>query len=312
MKKILSLALIGLLVLCGSDALAQTKKKKSSKKQASPFVEGRQKVRESDFATFDRFSNFNSKDNNIYYCTFDYTDFPALTVDDRPEWPDDIKPVMNYLEKVSRASLTICALYAINPEITDYTRRQELTEQARREAEASLDEFANWRLRKNMRNKVQHKIAEIDYRYFKGNNYYNEKRDDDIIHVGVLLYLGNKKNTIFHSDTTSHTFADIRFFPNDATIVESWMPVIDELANTLKANDRLGVLLTGYSDNQGTDAYSEGISRQRATEVKKALLMRGIEANRIEVIAKGAEDPIGDNTTYEGRVLNNRVSIKVQ
>ena len=122
-----------------------------------------------------------------------------------------------------------------------------------------------------------------------------------------------RRKAIFAPDTaTTHTFPDIKFFPNDATLLDSWMPVLDELAEYLKDNDRKGVLLTGYADNQGTEAYITGISRQRAMEVKKALLLRGIDATRIEIDAKGDADPIGDNSTYEGRIENNRVSIKIQ
>ena len=120
MKRIFSLILIGLLIVDSFDAMAQNKKKKSnSKKETSMFIEGRQKVRQTDYATFDKFTNFSTKDNNVYYSTFDYTDFPALTVDHNPAWPEEIRPVMNYLEKVSRASITLYALYALNPEITD-------------------------------------------------------------------------------------------------------------------------------------------------------------------------------------------------
>ena len=219
---------------------------------------------------------------------------------------------MNYLEKVSRASMTLCAIYAINPEITDHAERTELQQQAREEAKVSLDAFTNWKSKKGLRNKTQYKVAEVDYRYFKGANFYNEQRGDNIIHVGVLIYLGSKKKNIFSADTTKHTFPDIKFFPNDATIVESWNPVLDELADYLKNNDRKGVILSGYADNQGTEAYCLGVSRQRAMEVKKALLMRGIDASRIEVVAKGDADPVGDNSTYEGRILNNRVNISVQ
>lgn len=313
MKRIFSLILMGLLIVGSGDVMAQSKKKKtSSKKQPSMFVDGRQKVRETDYATFDKFTNFSTKDNNIYYSTFDYTDFPALTVDNNPAWPEEIRPVMNYLEKVSRASITLYALYALNQEITDFTQREQLHQQAREEAKASLDAFSDWMGKKGMRNKTQFKVAEVDYRYFKGANFYNEQRGEEIIHVGVLIYLGSKKNTIFTTDTTTHTFPDIKFFPNDATIIESWTPVLDELANYLKDNDRKGVLICGYNDNQGTEAYIQGIARQRAMEVKKALLLRGIDASRIEVLAKGDEDPIGDNSTYEGRIANNRVSIKIQ
>ncbi|MBP5757858.1 MAG: OmpA family protein, partial [Bacteroidales bacterium] len=68
----------------------------------------------------------------------------------------------------------------------------------------------------------------------------------------------------------------------------------------------------GYSDNHGTAAYTLGVSRQRAMEVKKALIMRGIDENRIEVVAKGDEDPVGDNDDKEAFAKNNRVSIKIQ
>ena len=315
MKRIFSLILVGLLLVSGADAMAQSKCKKNSskgKKQTSMFVEGRQKVRQTDYATFDKFTNFSTKDNKIYYSPFNYIDLPGLTVDVNPAWPDEIRPVMNYMEKVSRATMTLCALYAINPEITDHQQREQLHKQAREEAKAALDSFDSWKGKKGMKNKTQYKVAEVDYRYFKGANYYNEQRGDEIIHVGVLVYLGSKKNNIFVADTAAHTFPDIKFFPNDATILESWYPVLDELAEYLKDNDRKGVLLSGYADNQGTEAYVTGISRQRAMEVKKALLLRGIDATRIEIIAKGDADPIGDNSTHEGRAMNNRVNIKVQ
>lgn len=316
MKKLLTLIAVGLVLLGGSDALAQNKKKSGNKKkQPSMFVEGRQKVREAeDFATFTKYTNFGSKENinNVYYSPFNYTDIPALTMDANPAWPDEIRPVMNYLEKISRSSMTLCALFAVNPEITDNATRTALVERGRAEAKNSLDAFESWKKKKGMRNKVQYKAAEIDYRYFKGANFYNEQRGDSITHVGVLVYLGTKKKALFAPDTSELTFPDIKFFPNDATLLESWSPVLDNLADYLKENDRKGVALSGYADNQGTEEYCIGISRQRATEVKKALQMRGIDATRIEIIVKGAEDPIGDNATYEGRIKNNRVSIKIQ
>ena len=162
---------------------------------------------------------------------------------------------MNYLQRMTRATATICAVYAINPEIEDNARREELAEKARLEAKEALDAFDAWKVKKEMRNKLTYQVAEIDYRYFKGTNYYNEKREEDVIHVGLLMYFGSKKRPIFTPDTVSRSFDDIRFFPNDATILESWMPQIDTIAAYLKENERKGVLLTGYSDNQGTAAY---------------------------------------------------------
>lgn len=312
MKKTITLILAALMMLCGADAMAQNKqKKRSSKKDQSPYIEGRQKVRESDYATFDKFTTFSTKDAKLYYTPYNYMDINTATKASNPDW-GEMQPVVNYLEKVSRATLTMCALYAVNPDITDRTEREALAEKARKEAMAALDKFSDWKARKEMRNKIQYKVAEIDYEYFKGANYYNSMRGDEIIHVGMMLYFGSKKKALFAPDTTSRKFQDIKFFPNDATIQESWQPMIEELAEYLVGNDRKGVLLTGYADNQGTAEYCIGISRQRAMEVKKALMLLGIDGKRIEIEAKGDENPIGDNSTYEGRIQNNRVTIKIQ
>lgn len=312
MKKTLTLILAALMMLCGTDAMAQNKqKKRSSKKDQSPYIEGRQKVRESDYATFDKFTTFSTKDAQLYFTPYNYMDFNAATKASNPDWAE-LQPVMNYIQKVSRATLTMCALYAVNPDITERTEREALAAKARKEAMAALDKFSDWKARKEMRNKIQYQVAEIDYEYFKGANYYNSMRGDEIIHVGMLLYFGSKKKALFVADTSTRKFQDIRFFPNDATIQESWQPLIEELAEYLVTNDRKGVLLSGYADNQGTAEYCIGISRQRAMEVKKALMLLGIEDKRIEIEAKGDENPIGDNSTYEGRVQNNRVSIKIQ
>ena len=307
MKKILLIMLAVLVAVGGAEAQTRSK----GKKKDNPVIEGRNKVRQSDYEEINKFTQFSTKNTTRYFTPFDYTRMPELTQKPRPEW-GEMQPVMNYLEKVSRAGMLMCAVYAINPAIEDAAERDRLAKQARQEALDAMKAFEDWKVKKEWRNKIQYKVAEVDYRYFKGASYYNETRDEEIIHVGLMLYFGTKKTPIIDVDVESRTFNDIKFFPNDATIVESWDTLLDELSDYLKENDRKGVLLTGYADNQGTEAYATGLSRQRAVEVRKALQMRGIDPSRIEVEAKGSEDPIGDNSTYEGRIQNNRVSIKIQ
>ena len=310
MKKILLLVVTVMLV--GGATYAQNKPK-GGKKKVSPMIEGKQKIREAqpDCYSFDRFTPFSTKDMKRYFAPFDYSKLPTLTQKPSPDW-GVMQPVMNYLEKSSRAVMSVCALYAVNPDIDDPATHDRLAKQAAQEALSNLEAFEAWKVKKEWRNKVQYYVAEIDYRYFKGANYYNAQTDDQIIHVGLLLYFGSKKKAMFDADTVTRTFPDIRFFPNDANIVDSWNTVLDELSDYLKENDRKGVLLTGYSDNRGTEAYCKGVSRQRAMEVKKALVIRGIDENRIEIEAKGDADPVGDNDDREEFAKNNRVSIKIQ
>ena len=307
MKKIIILVLVALLVPVCADA--QSKKKG---KTISPIMEGKQKVRKSDYPdTIWKFTAFDAKTK--YYLDFDYTQFPTILEKRRPKF-GDFSPVMNYLQMVARAPMRICALYAVNPEVTDEDEIENIKQTAQTEALESLMSLVNWMKEEEMRNKVQVQVVQIDWRYWQGSEYFfTEQTPDPLIHAGLVMYFGTKKIDLFPSAAeNAKTFNDVKFFPNDATIVESYNVLLDSLTSYLQSDDRLEVLLTGYSDNTGTEVYNKGLSRQRAVEIKKELIRRGISEYRIEVVAKGSEDPIGDNNDYEGRIMNNRVSIKIQ
>lgn len=307
MKKLV-LALIAILIV--PMALTAQNAKRGAK-EVSPFVEGKQKVRKTDYDSIWKFTTFDAK--KIYFCDFDYSTIPAVVDVRRPQW-GNFTPVMNYLTSVPRSPLRICAVFAVNPSVEDDAAREQLIEQGRAEALEALQTLQAWMAEEKMKNKLQLMVAQVDYRYWMGSEFFTtEQPTDQLIHVGLILYLGTKKINLFPSAAEgAQSFKDIKFFPNDATVVESWEPMIDSLAAYMQQNDRLEVLLRGYSDNTGTEAYNLGLSRQRAIEVKKKLVARGVNAYRIEIEAKGTADPIGDNTTYEGRIMNNRVAIILQ
>lgn len=303
--------LIAALMLIPTFGMAQSAKPKKGTKEVSPFVEGKQKVRMTDYDSIWKFTSFDQK--KIYFCDFDYSQMGTLVEERHPEW-GNFNPVMNYLSTVSRSPMRICAIYAINPNINDPSRRRQLEEQAKEEALLSLNQLKDWMVNKEMKNKTQLMVAQVDYRYWQGTDYFVKPQTQDaIVHVGVLLFFGTKKIELFHSaGEGAKTFADVKFFPNDATVQPSWESYLDDLAEYLKQNDRFEVLLQGYSDNQGTEAYCMGLSRQRCVEIKKKLIARGIPEYRIEVEARGTADPIGDNSTREGQIANNRVAVSIQ
>ncbi len=307
MKKLTLLLLVALLAPMAANA-QNTKK---GAKVVSPFIEGKQKVRKSDYDSIWKFTTFDAK--KIYYCDFDYSTIPALTGERRPEW-GNFTPVMNYLTTVARSPMRICAVFAVNPNVTDDAQREQLIEQGREEALEALKTYQAWAADEKLKNKLQLNVAQVDYRYWQGSDFFTtEQPADQLLHVGLLLYFGTKKINLFPSAAEgAKSFKDVKFFPNDATVVESWEPMIDSLATYMLQNERLEVLLRGYSDNTGTEAYNLGLSRQRAVEIKKRLVARGVSEYRIEIEAKGTADPIGDNSTYEGRIANNRVAIIIQ
>ena len=162
MKKILLIVMACLVALGGAEA---QKKPSKGKKKDSPVIEGRQKVRESDYQTYDRFTQFTTKDMGRYYTPFDYSKMCSETQAKAPNW-GTLQPVMNYIEKVSRATLTMCAIYAVNPSVESTKEHDRIAAQGRQEALKALECFDAWKVQQGWRNKIQYKVAEIDYRYF--------------------------------------------------------------------------------------------------------------------------------------------------
>ena len=140
-----------------------------------------------------------------------------------------------------------------------------------------------------------------------------DKPTDDIIIVGEVLFFATKKIDFFpNAAEGAKTFKTIKFMPNSTELYASFDTELDELADYLKENDRLEVLLKSYTDDNGTETYNIAISKKRANFIREALIKRNIAAHRIEIEALGSENPIGDNLTYEGRVANNRVDVVIQ
>lgn len=71
------------------------------------------------------------------------------------------------------------------------------------------------------------------------------------------------------------------------------------------------ISVRGHSDATGDGAVNQRLSEQRALAVARALLARGIAADRILATGIGADQPIASNETPEGREANRRVELVV-
>lgn len=69
--------------------------------------------------------------------------------------------------------------------------------------------------------------------------------------------------------------------------------------------ERLYVI--GHADDIGTDAVNMQLSRRRAEWIRSYLIQNGIQAEKLTVIARGSEQPVGLDQTNEARALNRRV-----
>ena len=82
-------------------------------------------------------------------------------------------------------------------------------------------------------------------------------------------------------------------------------------------NEDWPIVLGGHTDTGGNDRANLRASRARAEEVAAWLVERGVDDNRIEVIAFGEQNPVAPNAlpdgepNEEGRAQNRRVEISI-
>ncbi len=102
----------------------------------------------------------------------------------------------------------------------------------------------------------------------------------------------------------------IEFDPGSDQISSSKAALLDLTARA--AADCPGTLrVEGHTDNTGSAAINENLSRRRAEAVRAALIQRGVAPSRLIAAGYGPARPIGDNATEEGRAMNRRIEIRI-
>ena len=71
------------------------------------------------------------------------------------------------------------------------------------------------------------------------------------------------------------------------------------------------VRVDGHTDAQGSEAFNQTLSEQRAAEVASTLVAAGLPAAGVTARGLGKTIPIASNQTPEGRAQNRRVAIIV-
>lgn len=69
------------------------------------------------------------------------------------------------------------------------------------------------------------------------------------------------------------------------------------------------ILITGHTDSTYVENYNLKLSKQRALQIKKYLIKKGINPKRIAVKYNGETTPTATNITTDGRAKNRRVEI---
>jgi len=81
-------------------------------------------------------------------------------------------------------------------------------------------------------------------------------------------------------------------------------PILDGVVAKLKEHSEFKlVMVTGYTDLIGSEAYNQKLSEHRANEVKDYIVSQGIDASRLQAIGKGESEAVVDCKGVKGKKL---------
>jgi peptidoglycan-associated lipoprotein len=126
-------------------------------------------------------------------------------------------------------------------------------------------------------------------------------------HTSALDQKFQNRNLFNISDEKS-----VQFKFNSATLERQYTQALDEIANTLVQNPDAIVVLEGRTDSAGSKDYNVKLGERRVDTVRRYLVVeKGIPVYRIHDISFGAEKPIAENKTRDGREKNRAVTMAI-
>lgn len=114
-------------------------------------------------------------------------------------------------------------------------------------------------------------------------------------------------------DMLAVTFkGDVTFDFDSAVLKQGAQDEIQRVAKVLTTYPQTTILVSGHTDDVGSEAYNQSLSERRADSVKNSLVAQGVQPWRITTVGYGESRPVADNSTEAGRQLNRRVEILIK
>lgn len=103
----------------------------------------------------------------------------------------------------------------------------------------------------------------------------------------------------------------ISFEPGSATIDESALQAMDQIAAVLEECGDIQLEVQGHTDSQGREEMNLTLSQSRAESVLNELRARRVLTGSFIAKGYGESQPVADNETEEGREANRRIEFKL-
>jgi outer membrane protein OmpA-like peptidoglycan-associated protein/opacity protein-like surface antigen len=106
-------------------------------------------------------------------------------------------------------------------------------------------------------------------------------------------------------------FSDIAFDYDKSTLTDLGKGRVYLIAQKLKENKNVKVVVEGHTDFIGTDEYNQALGLRRSNTVREELVRLGISADRMTTASYGESQPLLDMQTDWARAVNRRVEFEI-
>lgn len=144
----------------------------------------------------------------------------------------------------------------------------------------------------------------------QGKAVYVEHMDKDALVEEIEELSDDNISAESVDDGVSVSLENIHFVPDRAEMLPGQEALLDRIAGVLTKYPDRDILVVGHTAK--VPGYGDGISlsEMRAETVAQYFIKNGIrEASQVMIRGKGNTEPVGDNSTEEGRRRNRRVEI---
>ena len=153
-----------------------------------------------------------------------------------------------------------------------------------------------------------------------GKNYaFNVSKKGYLFYSGRFEMKEDAGQTQFKNDIplqplqkgTSMVLRNIQFETGKYDLLTSSFIEIEKIVRILSDNPQMRIQIIGHTDSIGKEKDNLSLSFQRAKVVVAYLVSKGIQADRLNAEGLGDKQPIGDNSTEQGRALNRRTELGI-
>ncbi len=102
---------------------------------------------------------------------------------------------------------------------------------------------------------------------------------------------------------------EVQFESGSAVITSPMRQTLAKVADVLRQHPGTQVSIIGHTDSVGSAQANQRLSEERAEAVRRELVAKGVRADRLVTVGRGATEPRASNDTAAGRAANRRVEL---